>query len=46
MGFAACGIGSSDKRKPYKQEDIYAMFAGEIGQDLIDKFVAAAENYK
>ena len=27
-------------------EDIYAMFAGEIGQDLIDKFVAAAENYK
>ena len=42
-----CEINNADK-DAFKAtaEDIYAMFAGEIGQDLIDKFVAAAENYK
>ena len=43
---AGCEINEADK-DAFKATGaaIYEMFADEIGQDLIDKFVAAAENY-
>ncbi len=43
---AGCEINDADK-DAFKATSgaIYEMFADEIGQDLIDKFVAAAENY-
>lgn len=43
---AGCEINDADK-DAFKATSgaIYEMFTDEIGQDLIDKFVAAAENY-
>ena len=43
---ANCEINYADKDSfKATAEDIYAMFSEVIGQDLIDRFIAASENY-